>query len=106
MENESDDKRAEQDKMNDAMRKRLAEADFTQSQIDAIMSSDGGRKQQPAPKMPKKAPPPASNPTSFRAPIYAKIHTEHMAIEILKWYDIPWEYDQVRKTESAVLRLH
>jgi hypothetical protein len=101
MENEYDDKRAEQDKMNDAMRKRLAEADFTQSQIDAIMSSDGGRKQQPAPKMPRKAPPPpAGDPTNLRAPVYPKVHTDHMATETLRYYDIPWEYDKVGKTRS------
>jgi hypothetical protein len=100
MENEYDDKRAEQEKMNDAMRKRLAEADFTQSQIDAIMASDGGRKQQPASKMPKKAPPPAGDPTNSYLPVYAKVHTEHMAIETLKYYDIPWEYDKVGETRS------
>ena len=92
----------EQDKMNDAMRKLLAEANFTQSRTDAIMSSGNEHKQQPASTTPKAAPPPpADAPTSSsRAPVYPKVHTDHMAIETLKYYDIPWEYDQVRKTGS------
>jgi hypothetical protein len=96
----------EQDNMNDAMRKRLEEADFTPSQIDAIMRNGNGRKQEPASKMPKTAapPPPADAPTgSSRAPVYLKVHTDHMAIETLKYYDIPWEYDQVRKKDSITV---
>lgn len=29
------------------------------------------------------------------APVYAKIHTDDLDIEALRWYDIPWEYDPV-----------
>lgn len=30
-----------------------------------------------------------------RAPTYAKVKKEHIAIETLKYYGIPWEYDRV-----------
>jgi hypothetical protein len=96
-----------QDNMNDAMRKRLAEADFTQPQIDAIMEKEHKRKQQQqlASRPLKTAPPPpADAPTSIsRAPVYPKVHTDHMATETLKYYDIPWEYDQVRKKDRITV---
>ena len=101
LESEVNDMRTEQDNMNDAMRKRLEEADFTPSQIDAIMSSGNGREQQPASSTLKAAPPPAAGePTNPRAPVYPKVHTDYMATETLRYYDIPWEYDKVRKTGS------
>lgn len=30
-----------------------------------------------------------------QAPTYAKVKREHIAIETLKYYGIPWEYDRV-----------
>lgn len=30
-----------------------------------------------------------------QAPTYAKVKREHIAIETLKYYGVPWEYDRV-----------
>lgn len=105
-ENEDKGQRTEQDERCGRVRKGLAEAEFPQSEIDAIMVSDRGRKQQPASTTPKAAPSPAG-PWNPHVPVYAKVHTEHMAIETLKYYDIPREYDRVSQTRSlfVVIRL-
>jgi len=36
----------------------------------------------------------------LEAPTYAKVKREHIAIETLKYFDIPWEYDRVSLTLS------
>jgi hypothetical protein len=67
------------------------------------MFGDRGRKQQLASKPHKTAPPPPPPPgdsTTPQAPFYPKIHTDHMAIETLKYYDISWEYDKVSKIKA------
>lgn len=94
----AEDKR--QDRTNDRRRKQLEETGYTQSERDAIMDKEDEVKQHPASKAPKTAAPAAGNPTTPRAPVYPKVHTDHMATETLRYYDIPWEYDKVSKTRS------
>lgn len=31
-----------------------------------------------------------------KAPVYPKVHRDYLAVETLKYYDLPWEYDPVR----------
>jgi hypothetical protein len=89
--------------VNDAMRKHLAKLDITQSQIDAFMEKEDEGKQQPASRTSTTAPPsppPPGDSTTPHAPVYPKIHTDHLAIEALKYHRISWEYDKVSRTIS------
>lgn len=37
----------------------------------------------------------ALEPFHGHQPVYAKIHTDYLSIETLRYYDIPFEYDHV-----------
>ena len=87
-----------QDNLDDVLRERLAEADFTQSQIDAIMAKNGKIKQRYFLRTSTTAQQ-AGGSTNPPAPVYPKVHTDHMAIETLRYYDIAWEYDKVSKKD-------
>jgi len=99
-EKEDREKKEAQAKLDEAMRKRLAETGFTQSQIDDIMDK------QKATKHPEPTRKTTTTTTTTRAlaplrshvPVYAKIHTEYISTETLRYYDIPWEYDRVSPT--------
>jgi len=41
----------------------------------------------------------------LEAPTYAKVKREHIAIETLKYFDIPWEYDRVSLGPSSESRI-
>lgn len=92
---------------------RLEVLDFTRSQINAMIGEEHEHEhnQQSASRKPQIAaaapppptpppPPPTAGPLNPHVPVYAKVHTEHMAIETLEYYDIPWEYDKVGETRS------
>ena len=32
----------------------------------------------------------------LRVPVYAKVHRDHLLIDTLRYYALPWEYDRVR----------
>lgn len=87
-----------QDKLDDVMRKRLAEFGFTQSQVDEMTTDEQESNQQPASTRPKITYRIVGGSTKPHAPVCFKIHTDHMAIETLKYYDLPWKYDKVTKT--------
>jgi len=97
-EKEDREKKEAQAKLDEAMRKRLAETGFTQSQIDDIMDKQKANKH-PEPTTRKTT----TTTTTVRAlaplrshvPVYAKIHTDYISTETLRYYDIPWEYDRV-----------
>ena len=56
-------------------------------------------KQQSTPKTPTTATATSAGvPLRSTAPVYPKIHSDYIATETLRYYDIPWEYDKVSKT--------
>ena len=40
----------------------------------------------------------AGVPLRSTAPVYPKVHTDYIATETLRYYDVPWEYDKVSQT--------
>jgi len=95
-EKEAKEKKEAQAKLDEAMRKRLAESGFTQSQIDAIMDKEK-KKQEPISKTTTTTTTTtlARVPLRGHVPVYAKIHVDYISTETLRYYDIPWEYDRV-----------
>lgn len=88
-----------QDKSHDTLVwKGLAEAGFAQVQVGEMTTKEQGSKQAPASSTPKTVSRPAGGPARPHALVYPKVHTDHMAIEALRYKDTPWEYDQVIKT--------
>ena len=88
--------------LNDLRRQRLAEAGFTQAQIDEMMTNEHEREQRQAPATPKTASGLAGDPIKPHAPTYPKIHANYATTKALIYYDLPWEYDKVIKTQIAV----
>ena len=74
--------------LDEAMRKRLEEIGFTQSQIDQIMAKEQAERD-------KMSTMTTARPLRPHVPVYAKIHTKYISTEVLRYYDLPWEYDLV-----------
>lgn len=95
-EKEEKEKKEEQQRLDDAMRKRLIESGLSTYQIEQIMDKEKEKKRTTTTTT-------TTTLTSSRAlepfghhqPVYAKIHTDYLSIETLRYYDIPWEYDRV-----------
>lgn len=99
MQNEAE--REDDAELSDLRRERFTAWGFTDSQIDAMMDKQQSNKQQPASRTPT-ASGPANVSAKPHAPVYPKVHTGHMSIETLKYYDISWEYDQVLKDSMDI----
>jgi hypothetical protein len=87
-----EDLRTGQDRaLEESMRKRLHQFGFQESQIGAMVNPEEQnrlKKQQSEGLMPHKSLEIAQQPT------YAKIRKEHLEVETLHYYDIPYEYDE------------
>lgn len=66
----------------DEFRKRSASFGNTDTQIANRVTEERQREERKA-------------ATQRRAPVYPKIHTKYLAIETLRYYEVPWEYDRV-----------
>jgi chemotaxis protein histidine kinase CheA len=80
-------KKKHQEEVDEEMRKKLHKFGFQENQVDAILD-------------PKKAPhlQPGLRPSNALVPIgggptYIKIHKNHVDIETLKYFGLPWGYD-------------
>lgn len=88
-----EEKEAE-DKFQSEMRKRLANLGYTAETIDILVDEEKAKKfkngvrQRPDQLEVWRGAP--------RAPVYPKVHRDYLAVETLKYYDLPWEYDRVR----------
>ena len=86
---EKDKKKKQEKELEDEMHRRLAKFGFQENQIEGMID-------------PKKAEKPAQDRSSSlgpaHRPTYVKIHRDHLSIDTLKYYNLPWEYDRVRKT--------
>ena len=81
-------KKAQEEELERAMRDRLSHLGFQDNQIQALVHPEKAKELQQG-MMP-------GNPLRIAAqPTYAKIHRNHLDIETLHYYDIPYEYDVV-----------
>jgi hypothetical protein len=88
-EQEEKEKKEQQEKqLEEEMRKRLAHFGFQDNQIQAMIKPDEAPRLQPglSPANPMRLP---------VQPTYVKVHKEHLAVDTLHYYDIPYEFDRV-----------
>lgn len=71
-------------------RKRLGHFGFRTNQIDALLNADYVENQTEN----KNPPGPFNAPTMAQPPTYIKIHKDHLDVETLHYYDIPYEWDE------------
>lgn len=94
-------KKAEEEALAEAMTKRLMLAGFQNNQIQAIIKTD----------VEHPPPPPGATPGHpvvwqgghGHQPTYIKVHRDHLSIDTLSYFDIPWEYDRVRRLPISFL---
>jgi len=101
---EKAEKKAEEERVQKAMRRRLEEFGYTQAQID-IMVDEEKTKKYKAEQRPARGPSPGNAVTPWKpnSPTYAKVHRDHLSIDTLIYYDVPYEFDRVRLTTASVL---
>ncbi|KAF2089060.1 hypothetical protein K490DRAFT_64269 [Saccharata proteae CBS 121410] len=77
------------------MRKHLAQFGFQENQIQAMIKPE--KKADLAPGLSP------SNPIR-NTPTYVKVHREHLSIDTLQYYGLPWEYDRTDTDYIVILR--
>ncbi|KAL7772155.1 hypothetical protein CFE70_002108 [Pyrenophora teres f. teres 0-1] len=108
-EEEEKRKKEEQEKeLEEAMRKRLSQFGFQENQIQVLVNPEKQKEQLQQGMLPNyplqqaaPSPPPAHHHHHHQhqavaiapAPTYAKVHTSHLDVETLHYYNIPYEYD-------------
>jgi hypothetical protein len=92
------EEREEEEKFQSEMRKRLANMGYTQQTIDILVDEEKAKK--------FKKQISTTNTTALavadpfrppRAPVYPKVRREYLSVGTLKYFQIPWEYDRVRR---------
>jgi hypothetical protein len=92
---EKEKKKKQEKEMEEEMRKKMSKFGFQDNQIEAVLHprkagrlSLGALPDQPIVSTTAVA-------TTYRAPTYVKIHKDHIDIETLRYFGLPWEYDTV-----------
>lgn len=86
-EKEEKDKKEKEAALEAEMHKRLGKFGFQDNQIDAMLKADD-KKAQAAAVVPVGV---GVNALAFRQPKYIKIHRNHLSVETLKYYRIPYD---------------
>ena len=106
-EDEKAKKKKHEAELEEQMRKRLAQFGFQENQIVAMIKPEKAKElhqgQTPLNPLPM-------TPYQHYQPTYPKIHRDHVAVDTLVYYDIPYEYDRVRRRSrfpaSGLCRRH
>ncbi|KAF2686525.1 hypothetical protein K458DRAFT_429526 [Lentithecium fluviatile CBS 122367] len=94
---EKEKKEKEEKRLEEEMRKRLAHFGFQDNQIQAMI------KPEDAPKLQQGMAP--HNPLRLgHQPTYVKVHKEHLAVDTLLYYDIPYEIDRSNPDYIIIMR--
>ncbi|KAF9740912.1 hypothetical protein PMIN02_002621 [Paraphaeosphaeria minitans] len=96
-EEEKADKEKQEKELEEAMRKRLAHFGFQDNQIQAMIRPEEAAKLQQGMS-------PANPLRLTHQPTYVKVHKEHLAIDTLVYYDIPYEVDRADPNYIIILR--
>ena len=102
-EEEKAKKKAEEAKVEEEMARKLSQFGFQNNQIQAMMHPKQVS-QLPIGAAPGR--PVVTSSTalavlpSSRTPTYIKVHRDHIDVETLRYFGLPWEYDTVRQSES------
>ena len=96
-EKEKAEKKEAEEKFEQEMRKRLERFGYKQAQIDIMVAEE----------LDKKDPNRTTTTTTMTRwggssnPVYPKIHVKYLSVDTLRYYELPWEYDAVSKSNSA-----
>ncbi|KAF2842447.1 hypothetical protein M501DRAFT_1013790 [Patellaria atrata CBS 101060] len=97
-EEEKAKKKKQEEELEQEMRKRLAQFGFQENQIQAVLDPEEAKKlrqgQSPANALPWQP----------QQPTYVKVHKDHLSVDTLAYYDIPWEYDRTNRDYIIILR--
>ncbi|KAF2189665.1 hypothetical protein K469DRAFT_700914 [Zopfia rhizophila CBS 207.26] len=97
-EEEKAKKQKQEAELEDQMRKRLAQFGFQENQIQAMIKPEEAAKLQQQGMTPL-------NPLRLtHQPTYVKVHKDHLAIDTLLYYDIPYEFDRSDPNYIIILR--
>jgi hypothetical protein len=88
-------KKQREEEVQEEMRKRLAEVGFQDNQIKAMIDPKKSQALVPG-ALP-------NNPLHVHTPTYVKVHKEHLSIETLTYFDIPWEWDSTDRNYIIIL---
>ncbi|KAF2272605.1 uncharacterized protein EI97DRAFT_206846 [Westerdykella ornata] len=99
-EEEKAKKAKKEQELEDAMRKRLAQFGFQENQIQAMIKPEEQAKLQQQQGMTPMNP----LPRLTHQPTYVKVHKEHLSIDTLHYYDIPYEIDRADPNYIIILR--
>lgn len=91
-------KEKQEKELEEAMRKRLAHFGFQDNQIQAMIRPEEAAKLQQGMS-------PANPLRLTHQPTYVKVSKEHLAIDTLLYYDIPYEVDRVSSTTPYLFRI-
>ncbi|KAK7193833.1 hypothetical protein DPSP01_011890 [Paraphaeosphaeria sporulosa] len=90
-------KEKQEKELEEAMRKRLAHFGFQDNQIQAMIRPEEAAKLQQGMS-------PANPLRLTHQPTYVKVHKEHLAVDTLVYYDIPYEVDRADPNYIIILR--
>ncbi|KAF1951455.1 hypothetical protein CC80DRAFT_207173 [Byssothecium circinans] len=83
--------------LEEQMRQRLAHFGFQENQIQAMIKPDEARKLQQGQS-------PANPLRLTHQPTYVKVHKEHLAVDTLLYYDIPYEIDRTNPDYIVIMQ--
>lgn len=109
-------KQEAEEKFQNEMRKRLASLGYTERTIEIMVDQEKAKQfKQKVEASPRggshdRRTTTTTTTTSLdlfqspRAPVYPKVHRDYLAVETLKYYDLPWEYDRHNPDYIIILR--
>jgi len=91
-----------EEKLQAEMRERLLALGYTQQTVDIMVDKEKAKKFKKEVETRHE-----DRIDIFRAPkapVYPKVHRDYLAVETLKYYDLPWEYDRSNPDYIIILR--
>ncbi|KAF2667549.1 hypothetical protein BT63DRAFT_426410 [Microthyrium microscopicum] len=84
-------KKEEEEKVDEAMRKKLAKFGFQNNQVEAILDDKKANALRPGQSPGNPIRP--GNQLAIAKPTYIRIHRNHIDVETLRYFGLPYEYD-------------
>lgn len=91
-----EEKEAEE-KFQEEMRHRLRDLGYTEKTIEIMVDKEKAKKFKTEVEVKSDS---LNVWRPAKAPVYPKVHRDYLAVETLKYYDLPWEYDPVSRAAS------
>jgi len=95
------EEREAEEKFQDEMRHRLRDLGYTEKTIEIMVDKEKAKKFKTEVEVKSDS---LNIWRPAKAPVYPKVHRDYLAVETLKYYDLPWEYDPANKDYIIILR--